>query len=159
MPVRNVTGLVNAPNGQGGIDAPQINPQSGLHRNVWVTPTALDLSGSNTTVYGPVFPNNKVELQKVHVTVGQEIVTGQEAVLELGIVGDVNEFGTLDFETDAPWADGQAAGDITDASSFLLENESTLEAGEQLILTLTGDGDGGNGTVAVAVEYVILDDV
>ena len=163
MPVRNVTGLVNAPNGQGGIDAPQINPESGLHRNVWVPNGGglIDLSSAGGPWLGPIFPNNKVKLQKVQVTVGEAINTNQEAILQLGIVGDADEFGTLDFETDAPWADGQAADDITDASSFLLENEDVLEAGEQLMLTLTADTAGGGhaGTVAVAVEYVILDDV
>lgn len=159
MAAAQVTGLVNAPEGWRGEDATNINPYSGLHRNVWVTPTALDLSGSNTVVYGPYFANNRVKLLKVFVTTVETLQTGQEAILQLGVVGDVDEFGTLDYQTDSPWDDGETANTTTEATSFLLENDTYLEAGEQLTLTLTGDSDGGTGTAVVSVEYIILDDV
>lgn len=154
---RKVTGLVHADVGHDGIDAPQINPRSGLHRNQ-ATFGLFDLSGSNSTQYGICFQDNDVVLQKVTVTAVEAVVTGQEAVIQLGILGDADEFGELDFQTDSPVDDGMDASETVDASSFLLENEALLQAGEVLTCSLTGDGDGGGGTVLVHVEYVILDD-
>lgn len=158
MAARDVTGRVRAPDGHKGLDAQHINPASGLHKRVW-TSSALDLSGSAAVEYGPMFPNNRCIIQLVNVIATEAVVTGQEAIIQLGIRGDADEFGTLDYETDATVADGQSLGETFDATSFLTENENALEAGEMMMLSLTGDSDGGTGEVVVHVEYIVLDDV
>jgi hypothetical protein len=97
----------------------------------------------------------KCRIQKVYVFNDEEIADAQEAVVQLGIVGDADEFGTWDIETDTSGA--IAANTVTDVTSFLTENEAVLEKGEILLLSVTAHAAGGTGNVRFSVVYSVDD--
>jgi hypothetical protein len=142
------------PTAVNGIRSSGIDVRSGLHTNIWLSGN-FDLSGSDATDVGVFCSDWKCRIQKVYAFNDEEIADAQEAVVELGIVGDANEFGTWDIDTDTSGA--IAANTVTDVTTYLTETEAVLEKGEILLVSVTAHAAGGTGNVRFAVVYTVDD--
>lgn len=135
-----------------GITSQLIDPGAGVHLNHVTTATAFDLSNVGAQTEQVLWnPLHRLRLQRVYILYPEATSANAGVTISLGITGDADEFGTLTS------AVSQSANTVTDVTSSLLANDTTLEVGEILLVTNAGSKT-GTGTFRLCIVYTVDDE-